>query len=58
MNQPYLSARAAAFQSAARLRMLQQLNTNKELQKQLQPVSNSVRTTWADGQGPVSTRPV
>jgi hypothetical protein len=53
-----LSARAAAIQSASRLRMLQAAATHKELQKQLKPVSNSIRTTWADGQGPTSTRPV
>ncbi len=58
MNRPSLSARAAAIQSASRLRMLQAAATHKELEKQLKPVSVSIRTKWAEGQGPVSTRPV
>lgn len=58
MNQPALSARAAAFQSAARLRMLQLQANTKQLQKELEPVSTSVRSTWKDGQGPTSTRPI
>lgn len=53
-----LKRRAWDTQSASRLRMLQLQANAKQLQKELEPVSTSVRSTWKDGQGPTSTRPV